>query len=188
MSEMGTDVWHGLRPLKPASEFVKYVVPESATVVRRDRSYGDLLVSGGDNFTRFHSNFHENTDSIITLYGAGEKIWFFAPGGRVAKNCEKNLRDVESFYQFSCEVHKEVQYCIQGVGDTVFFPYTWLHCVITVGTLGACASLLSVGLSIPRAVHKRKFTKAANLLPVDEDRTKTVKRGKALSCCLPHLN
>ena len=101
VSELGTDVWHGLRPIDSKREFVRYTLPGKAVVPKSDHSYGDLLVTGGDNFTRFHSDFQENTDSLITFYGAGQKVWFFSPGGRVGKRYEKTLRDIDSFYQFS---------------------------------------------------------------------------------------
>ena len=44
----------------------------------------------------------------------------------------------------------KILYCRQCVGDTVYLPYGWLRCVITVNIHSVCASLLSVGFKIPK--------------------------------------
>ena len=74
----------GLFPKNPCD--YKVTVPKESQI--SNLSYGYLLVTQGENFTRWHSDFTEATDCLSTLYGQGEKFWYFAPPGSVAKQLE----------------------------------------------------------------------------------------------------
>ena len=63
------------------TKFINYWAPQGAQV--SDQAYGYLIVTEGENFARFHSDIDESLDSLATLYGSGEKIWFFVRRGRL---------------------------------------------------------------------------------------------------------
>ena len=175
VSELGTDVWHGLRPIDSKREFVRYTLPGRAVVPRSDRSFGDLL---GVIISLVSIRTSRKTQIRLLHFMARARKFGSFLVVAWTRDTRKNSLTSRASISFLAK-NKEVLHCIQIVGDTVFFPYTWLHCVVTIGFLGSCASLLSVGLSIPRAVKRRKFEKAVNIFPVDERRGKTLKRGAA---------
>ena len=133
-------------------------------------SYGYLLVTQGENFTRWHSDFTEATDCLITLYGQGEKFWFFAPPGSVAKQLEDGYIFAYQFKECIEQYSDKITFCKQRVGDSVYLPYGWLHSVVTVNNIGGCTSSLSVGLKVPEERRSATWKLVTNNLPLGKRR------------------
>ena len=61
------------------------------------------MVTEGENFSRWHSDFGETLDSLITLYGCGRKIWFFVKPGLFAQQLEAEYpTPLTMLYSVSC--------------------------------------------------------------------------------------
>ena len=127
-------------------DFVNFWAPEGAQVSAH--GYGYLMVTEGENFSRWHSDFVEKLDSLITLYGCGRKIWFFVKPGLFAQQLEAEYATAEAFIGYLNKYGQNLVCCTQEVGDSVYLPYGWIHCVVTLGNVAGCASLLSVGLRV----------------------------------------
>ena len=87
-----------------------------------DLSYGYLLVTQGENFTRWHSDFTETTDCLITLYARVANFWFFAPPGSVAKQLEDEYIFAFQFKECIEQNSDKITFCKQRVGDSVYLP------------------------------------------------------------------
>ena len=85
---MGAKTHMGLFPKEAAKErdFLNFWAPVNAQV--SDQAFGYLMVTEGENFSRFHTDFEETLDSLITLYGCGEKVWFFIRPGKFCRQLE----------------------------------------------------------------------------------------------------
>ena len=135
-----------------------------------DKAYGYLIATEGENFTRFHSDFDETIDNLITLYGCGTKTWFFVKPGKLAKKLELDFRTPELFLECLLQHGHLLTCCLQNVGDTIYLPYGFVHWVVTVNNIAGCASLLSVGLRVPKARYERVWQTVASTLPVSKRR------------------
>ena len=69
---------------------------------------------------------------------------------------------------------------VDSVGDTVYLPYGWLHCVITVNIHSVCASLLSVGFKIPKKRREDVWKVMTSAIAVEGSRDK--KKKGPVSC------
>ena len=177
----GAKMWMGLQPKDVAKRptFLNCWAPEGSQI--SDRAYGYLIVTEGENFTRFHSDCDETLDSLITLYGAGEKVWVLTKPGNVGRKLEDKVIDCTDLMQ-QLIVHKSsVLCCIQQVGDTVYLPYGWLHCVITVKNISGCSSLLSIGLRIPRQRFEKTWKVICDSIPFDKRRAVKYVKGPLVS-------
>ena len=67
--------------------------------------------------------------------------------------------------------------CTQEVGDSVYLPYGRAHCVVTLGNISPVASLLSVGLRVPKERTDQTWKAVAMLLPLAGERTKKCNEG-----------
>ena len=85
------------KDVKTNPNFLNIWAPFGAQV--SDRAYAYLIVTEGENFTRFHSDFDETIDNLITLYGCGIKTWFFVKPGKLAKKLELDFRTPELFLE-----------------------------------------------------------------------------------------
>ena len=110
-------------------KFVNYWTPKGAQV--SDPAYGYLIVTEGENFIRFHSDIDESLDSLATLYGSGEKIWFFVRPGKFAQKLADEFVTPDSMMRCLVEHGSSMACCTQEVGDTVYLSYSWVHCVVT---------------------------------------------------------
>ena len=177
----GAKMWMGLQPKDVAKrpKFLNCWAPKDSQI--SDQAYGFLIVTEGENFTRFHSDFEETLDSLITLYGAGEKIWVFTKPSYAGRKLEDEVIDCTELMQ-RLIVHKEsVLCCVQHVGDTVYLPYGWLHCVITIKNISGCSSLLSIGLRVPRQRFEKMWKLICDRIPLDKKRAVKYAEGPLFS-------
>ena len=150
VTNCGENVYFGVFPKDELerTDFVEFDSPKNSAV--SDLSKGYLLTVDKPNFTRWHSDYMEAIDCLITLYGSGEKHWFFFPPSKMCGVLERCYTRKNDFTGCLQKYGDKILYCRQCVGDTVYLPYGWLHCVITVNIHSVCASLLSVGFKIPK--------------------------------------
>ena len=126
--------------------YVNCSIPAESELSRQ--AYGYLIVTEGEYFSRFHCDSAETLDSLITLHGAGGKVWFFIKPGPLGRMMEDTYYD--SMMACLREHGSQLKCCVQKVGDTIYLPYAWIDCVLTIGNVGGCSSLLSLGLRVPR--------------------------------------
>ena len=88
-------------------------------------------------------------DSLITLYGNGRKLWFFVRPSSEAREIEDSVMTPDSLMGILQRLGSAIVSCFQEVGDTIYLPNGWLDCVVTLGNVAGCSSLLSIGLKIP---------------------------------------
>ena len=141
------------------------------------QGYGYLIVTEGEYFKRFHSDFSENVDNLVTLYGAGEKTWLFVKPKYCVKKLENEFVDVESMMACLRENTALLTCCVQRVGDTVYLPYGWVHCVLTANNISGCSSLLSFGLRVPRFRYDSMWKIIAISLPLNGRRKRIQEEG-----------
>ena len=156
-------------------KFINYWAPQGAQV--SDQAYGYLIVTEGENFTRFHSDIDESLASLATLYGSGEKIWFFVRPSKFAQRLEDEFVTPDSLMRCLVEHGSSLACCTQEIGDTVYLPYGWVHCVVTPGNVSCCSSLLSIGLRVPSERYEQMWQSVTRLLPVGERRQRFYERG-----------
>ena len=112
------------------------VVPKNATEVAKflncwaplrsqisEHSYGYLMVTEGENLSRFHCDYDETLDSLITWYGCGTKIWFFVKLGKFARQLEMEYASLGSLMECLAVHGQNLVCCTQEVGDSVYLPY-----------------------------------------------------------------
>ena len=103
----------------------------------------------------------EVIDCLITLNGSGEKFWFFFPPSKMCGVLERCYTKEADYVDCIRKYVDQMFVCRQCLGDTVYLPYGWLHCVVTINVHGICASLLSVGFEI----SKERRENVSNILP-----------------------
>ena len=170
LTDSGANVYMGLFPFDEITkpDFVKYTIPSGSEISTLSRGY--LLTVDKPNFTRWHSDFMEATDCLITLYGSGEKHWFFFPPSAECGVLERQFVRASTFMECLERYGGKISYCRQCVGDTVYLPYGWLHCVITVKLYNGCASLLSVGMKIQEQRKNSVWNLMTSVIAIDGDR------------------
>ena len=156
-------------------DLVNFWAPEGAQVSAH--GYGYLMVTEGENFSRWHSDFGETLDSLITLYGCGRKIWFFVKPGLFAQQLEAEYATAEAFIECLNKYGQNLVCCTQEVGDSVYLPYGWIHCVVSLGNVAGCASLLSVGLRVPQERAEKTWKTVASRLPIGQQRLDKYRNG-----------
>ena len=157
------------------SGFVEFNSPSGAAVSELSKGY--LLTVDKANFTRWHSDYMEAIDCLITLYGSGEKFWFFFPPSKMCGVLERCYTRKNEFIDCMRKYGSQMFYCRQFVGDTVYLPYGWLHCVVTINVHGICASLLSVGFKIPKKRREEVWKIMTSAITVDGSREDKKQQG-----------
>ena len=169
-SQPQATVYMGLFPKgsnkKP--DFLNVWAPAGVQISKYD--YGYLIVTEGECFMRFHSDHEITVDSLITLYGNGRKLWFFVRPSNEAREIEDSVMTPDSLMGILQRLGSAIVSCSQEVGDTIYLPYGWLHCVVTLGNVARCSSLLSIGLKITRERFDRMWRLVCGRLPVDQRR------------------
>ena len=89
VTNCGANVYLGVFPKDglERTDFVEFDSPKNSAV--SDLSKGYLLTVDKPNFTRWHSDYMEAIDCLITLYGSGEKHWFFFPPSKMCGVLER---------------------------------------------------------------------------------------------------
>ena len=78
----------------------------------------------------------------------------------------------------------KILYSRQCIGDTVYLPYGWLHCVITVNIHSVC--LLSVGFKIPKKKREDVWKVMTSAITVEGLREDKKQKGP-VSCLNQYL-
>ena len=156
--------------------FLNCSIPAESQLSRQ--AYGYLIVTEGEYFSRFHCDSAETLDSLITLHGAGEKVWFFIKPGPLGRMMEDTYYD--SMMACLREHGSQLTCCVQKVGDTIYLPYAWIHCVLTIENVGGYSSLLSLGLRVPRERYEHMWGLIAPRLPVGERRSNALIKVQSL--------
>ena len=112
--------------------FLNCSIPTESQLSRQ--AYGYLIVTEGVYFSKFHCDSAETLDSLITLHGAGEKVWFFIKPGPLGRIMEDTYYD--SMMACLREHGSQLTCCVQKVGDLTYLPYAWIHCVLTIANVG----------------------------------------------------
>ena len=89
VTNCGANVYLGVFPKDEIerTDSVEFDSPKNSAV--SDLSKGYLLTVDKPNFTRWHSDYMEAVDCLITLYGSGEKHWFFVPPSKMCGVLER---------------------------------------------------------------------------------------------------
>ena len=120
---LGAMTYMGLLPkdLKEKPNFLRYWAPLGSRVA--SQTFGYLLITEEENFSRPHCDLEETIDNLITLYGAGKKIWLFVNPGEVGRRLEREGVDPGGLMEVLQGDTTSLYHFVQCVGDTVYLPY-----------------------------------------------------------------
>lgn len=120
--------------------------------------YGWCLHLEGPCFRAYHQDIVQSLDIFMTLATGERKFWLMCSprqAGKVIGTCH-NYAGLSDWVR-GRKATGSFQWAVQHVGESIYIPNGWGHCIFTYPGENGMSAVVSMGLIQPKGIRKRQY-------------------------------